>query len=77
MHLFPSHSFSPGDLAAKGKGENKGEKRAEACFIAFSRWINDELMGKNSRRSNEKVNKQNKKLDYELAERQTDKETGG
>lgn len=25
LHLFTSHSFSPGDLAAKGKGENRAD----------------------------------------------------
>lgn len=28
LHLFSSFSCSPGDLAAKGQGENKGEQRA-------------------------------------------------
>lgn len=42
-HLFPSHSCSPGDLAAKEK-----EKKRRVCdenFITQNfRWRNDELM---------------------------------
>lgn len=44
LHLFPSHSCSPGDLAAKGKGENNDET------LSFSNWTfkvrNDEVMEK-------------------------------
>lgn len=62
-------------LLQRGKEKRKVNKEhRRLCLTAFSRWIHDELMGKYSRRRNEKVNKQNKKLEYDLAERRTKKQ---